>query len=161
MDLQGFQYRGSPFIPKEISMLSCKTGKHLVHLHISPPVPFELVDYYFQEQIKWTSNKLHGMHYNHGEVSYLKAPVVLTLALLEADIKYIIVKGEMKKDVVKHMLPFVEVINAENYACPSLRTLVKEHYVKCACPHHLYGGNHHCAKMTVKSLYKWLMENVK
>jgi hypothetical protein len=143
VDVQGFQYRSSPFIPKELSVVSCETGEVVFHRKIFPPIPYELVGPDFQAQIRWTTQRLHGMHWDDGTTPYLSFGTDLGHFFLDA--KYIIVKGRMKKDIISKFAPLADVIDAEGYMCPSLREIVKTCRPENVnpCNGHIYGGDHY------------------
>lgn len=156
--MQGFQYKNSPFIPKEITAVECQTGAVELHLLVDPPVPFDLLSPYFQSQIRWTTDKIHGLCWWRGRTPYSALGAQLTLALIDAEC--IIVKGIMKKWFVESLLPHVSVINAENFYCPTLREIVTTSNVKPpSCSNHTGGGDHYCSRVTSVCLYHWLMEN--
>lgn len=158
LDMQGFQYRNSPFIPKEITAVECQTGTIAIHFLLDSPIPFELLSSYFQGQIRWTTDKIHGIRWSIGRMPYSAMGANLALALIDAEC--IIVKGDMKKRCIESMLPHVTVINAENFYCPTLREIVSNSNVRPPpCCNHSSGGDHYCSRITAICLYHWLMEN--
>jgi hypothetical protein len=160
IDVQGFQYRSSPFIPKEVTVVSCETGEVVFHRLVSPPIPYSLLGGDFRAQIKWTTRKLHGLLWDEEGTPYSSLGTDLAIFLLDAH--DVIVKGCMKKDFISQLLPTVNVINAEDYTCPSLREIVSRYGSDAQpCNAHIRGfGDHYCSMLTAQSLYMWMEENV-
>lgn len=147
VDVQGFNI--PEFVAKEIAVMS-RNGKKLLHLIISPPVPYRKLSKNVKNQVQWLYQNYHGLKWNEGYISYVKMEDIIknifnnaTTIFVKGDIKKIFIekyfngevidfmhlpsmkKCQLQKQCFAHKVPFVCSLNNVHV----LKTLLDEEYL--------------------------------
>lgn len=158
VDVQGFQFIDTDFIPKEISVVNAERGAQVCHLLFKPPIPFDYLEETFVNHIQKTSYDIHGLDWDDGNYAYNTLGTILMTVLEDA--KFVILKGPAKQKLFEALLPHATVINADIYRAPPLKQIIQEYGVEDDCSHHVWGGKRKCSLRTSQSLYFWLCDNI-
>jgi len=106
VNIQGFQYRQSPFVAKQVTI--SKGEKKMADLLLAPPVRFEHLSADYQWQCRWLQRRLHGLAWEEGEIPYAAAGRVVYKALQDAagwDTMEIFVRGDNQRRWLMDVLP--------------------------------------------------------
>lgn len=152
VDVQGFKTEFNEFIPKEIAILD-NTG--LQSFLIKPPFAYYGLTAKEMKQVNWIERN-RNIYWKEGFIPFSKYKELLAPLLAN---KRIYVKGEEKAKWVKDMFGNHDVINLEEYSCPSIKCpnfhALYELYNECngiyTCVYH----KNFCALKNVMCLHKW------
>jgi len=151
LDVQGFQYKKSQFLCKELAFTCGETPHYYLFKF---PLRKDMLSGDFQKQVYWLEKNLHGLEWDseNGELyehmeKFLKGHI---------DSKYTIyVKGMQKVLWLKNFLSN-RIIDMEKMKCPRLSELRKQNKnIVRQCDNH-NNANLQCASENVNLLTKWL-----
>lgn len=126
IDLQGFKTESNDFIVKEAAIL--RDGNKLLHWIFEPPFEFRRLTATEARQVRWLTNKHHGIGWTDGYVPYKTVGSCLKLAL--ENTQQIIVRGlEKKKWLWK--LTGIEALDLDQEDVPRL-SLMPNGLHRCA-----------------------------
>lgn len=150
VDVQGFQYKNSDFICKEIAVLRNFTCSHVI---VNAPINYDQLNQKFKHQVDWLTENCHGLRWDElGTIDYCQ--VQTYLRNLAADYNgAIFVKGMQKKKWLQRYLQN-EVIDLEaKFSCPTRLPEILEQ-----CAYH-YGYKRRCSRDNVFKLGEWCLSN--
>ena len=133
VDVQGFQYKDSDFICKELTLLPVESCSSEIHIFFKFCIKFEHLEKLLQRQANYLTSHVHGLIWEknkNDEEEYTN----LSSLLLQSGIhkkSQIIVKGLQKKRWLEKILPDFSIMNVEDIGCPSLFSLKKENKYHC------------------------------
>lgn len=175
VDVQGFQYKQTRFICKELAIISIDNNLH------TPQPKHYLFNYDFDEnylsdtfrkQINYLTINLHGLMWNNSEYDGKKSTVEEYYNLghiIEKDVfqqyDLVLVKGLQKVNWLSGIINNnnIQIENIENFNCPNLCNLKRDNTKivdRKRCYFH-EGSRYQCALENVLLLHNWFSSNRK
>ncbi len=165
IDVQGFQYKTSPFICKEIAIINIE-NQDVHHRMFDCPMPLNLLEHGFQNQVDWTTKNVHGLSWDNNcsaDVSNLsQESLCLYLKVIVQD-SIIYVFGIQKKKWLEKFIVNT-IVDLNELGCINLNKL-KLIYTKLNkknnyhCQKHIF-NNLRCARENVFYLKRWFLHRV-
>lgn len=166
IDLQGFQYKDSEFIVKELAVVCCNT-KQQAHYLFKPPYPFSSLPHDKKTQYRWLERNHHGLKWSQGYIQLTELPLILQRFCQNAVNNHqrqhslpledviILCKGRIKKNFLQQFLRWNKIIDLDDFllCLPSLKSL---NIPKCV--EHSRFNNCHCALANVYFLHKCIVD---
>lgn len=103
---------------------------------------------------KWLERYYHGLSLDYGEVEYEELVKILN----SLNFFTIYVKGEQKMNIIKNIVPYINVVNIEDIGCPRLDQLCIKESLPC-CIFHKDLNPKQCTFYKVFSLRHWYISN--
>lgn len=148
IDIQCYQSDDPTFIVKELAIVDV-TGQQK-HWMFKPPSygnPYSPPN-------RWVYRNLHGINWEDGDMDYSEFDNVLKDET--KNYTYLYVKGVEKSKFLGDIMEKT-VYNLQDFGCPSLKQLCKQHY-STKCDYHC-GTKYNCALHFSKILVHWLLNN--
>lgn len=157
LDVQGFQFKDSGFICKEIAIINIKNGT-VYHRYINQPLPLSWISFHARNQIEWTSRNIHGLYWNDNDSKNLPFESISYFIRDIVQDYPIFVNGLQKKDWLSKLIPnhIINLEHKENFNFKKLKQNVKETYV---CKKHYGSITLRCARENVFILRNWCIKN--
>lgn len=158
LDIEGFKFKKSTFVIKELSI----TGDYTDTILFSPPEPLSNLQKDHQYSVCWLSRNLHGLSWDSGEYPYNLLHQIFLSISLRYPAHTFYAKGSEKCEFLSHNLK-CNVINLETLNCPKIEDLI-EATTQQPCRNHSrklssYQRRKHCARLKSKLFYNWLLSN--
>lgn len=170
VDVQGFQFKSNPFICKELAIKKFSLENSCCHninkFVFNYPIEFKYLNSNIQNQINFLTKKKHGLDwYSLSDTPFLyqysDLGKILQTEIIDKDCKTILVKGEQKAKWLGNMFNnSINIINIEDYGCPSISVLKNEtKSLNCNlnCLLH-YLSDRSCAVENVQLFNNWLFK---
>jgi len=152
VDLQGFQYRNSEFLCKEITVLKNYSCFHEI---VNFPLHSEQLEKKFKYHINWVTRNIHGLKWDE-KGSLDLSQMENFLKKMTDDYKGpIMVKGLQKKEWLQRYVSNNVIDMETEYNCPA--TIPDIHDYFCSYHHHYK----RCSRNNVYKLADWYLNNVK
>lgn len=149
LDIQGFRNNGD-FILKELAFVSYD-GDVIAHHLFQAPFSFSLLSDKDKITNSWLSSNYHFLPWYSGTVKYTKLPLIIEEIAQKYDTVY--VKGKEKLNFLKVYFPYgCNVVDLEEYGCPSLLSLSRKSQPTCIKQHR------YCALSICMRLREWGMK---
>ena len=142
IDLEGFRYKRSTFIVKEIAITTFEYSDSLIFL---PPVPFNSLPKAEQKAYNWLTQYLHGIHWESGDFLYLNLNQIIQNFVLRNPNTVFYAKGKEKAELLAKYLDR-QAVNLDELGCPRIENLHLKKYP--SCNRHLqpnYNSRNHCS----------------
>lgn len=158
IDVQGFYDKDGEFLPKEVAVLGidCKVSRHWIvkydlkeHSVINLPVGLLASNTYL-------TCHHHGLEWYDGESNL--TDVYMTLRKITRNALRIYVRGYQKKEILQSLLGR-QIINLEEYRCPSFKNLPRDSEHFCA-EHGAMKQYFACALAYTYKLRNWLTRSL-
>ena len=156
IDIEGFRYKNSTFIIKELAVISDSYSDHIT---FGPPKDFHELTLSQQKAYSWVTNFLHGLSWYSGCHSYkFLQQILLSITLRLPNTKFF-AKGKEKCAILSELLQR-KVTNLEDLNCPSIEKILDIRIKPCsfhsskAPP---YQVHNHCASRKAKLFHNWLI----
>lgn len=159
LDIEGYNFRNSKFIVKELAVC----GDYLDSIVFGPPKEYSTLTVDELKTYTWLFKHLHGLDWNTGDLNYCYLRQICESIKLRYPGAKFYSKGVEKSLIVAELLD-TPVFNLEDLGCPKVNFLVvpKESYF---CANHskvLVGAQRqvhieqHCARFKAKAFANWL-----
>lgn len=123
LDVQGFQFKTSPFFCKELAFQSLD-GTSTFHNFFNFPTKFHQLNYSEQKHMNWVTHNIHGLEWEtNNSLQYITLHEILHNNQLIQDAHMLVVKGYQKQNWLKLYLPEKNIVNIEIYGCSKLESL--------------------------------------
>lgn len=158
VDFQAFKGYNNKYIIKELTILPIN-GLPEKHVLLKPPFAFYKLSKDLQRQVVWLENHYHKIYWNSGTTPYGDLIKIFS----DSNIKgRILAVDETKTQCLESFLgPFfdVEIINLQDYGCPSLKMLKTEKSLDTieACPFKHKSLN--CSHVNANLLLQWWLRS--
>lgn len=80
IDMQGFQFKTSKFVCKEISVLNSENIQYK-HTQVSIPFPLEMFGSEVRNHMNWLTNNIHGLSWEGNELSEINQEEIANFIL--------------------------------------------------------------------------------
>ena len=153
IDLEGFRYKKSIFIVKEIAITTSEYSDSHIFL---PPVPFNSLPKAEQKAYNWLTQYLLGIHWESGDYLYLNLNQIIQSFVLRNPNAVFYAKRKEKAELLAKYLDR-EVVNLDELGCPRIENLHLKNYP--SCNRHLqpnYNSRNHCSLKKTKVFFDWL-----
>jgi len=146
LDIQCVLGANSKYVIKEMSVIDVDswTTQHWIFKHTFNSLHVN----------KWLERNYHQIPIQYGDVEYKELERILHSLKFD----YIYIKGEQKRQIIRELIPRVEVINLEDIGCPRLNELCDEDSLP-NCTFHMKLNTRHCTFRRVFALKKWFINN--
>lgn len=131
VDVQGYRLCNKTFIIKEICILCFG---HISHFIFLPPFDYKFLNDSDKYQIKWLTNKYHGLEWSSGSIDYKEKDDLIKKSLQFATCIY--VKGEEKTKWLKEIVQNIEIVNIEKIIDHNFRLKDENVAFVFKCFHH-------------------------
>lgn len=155
IDIQAFHDKNGKYLPKEVAVLALDCN-FLAHWIIKPPYPSSDLQKPFLITNSFLSCHHHGIEWFDGE-SHLEDVYKVLREVARSAVR-IYVRGLEKQELMEHVLSR-QVINLEEYNCPSIKSLPRtdEH----SCFYHAQRTEYFsCALSYVYKLRYWILKSL-
>lgn len=157
VDIQGFQYKNSKFLCKEIAILKDFLCFHHI---VGISMDYNYLCNEMKGQIEWLQQNLHGLSWNEkGTISQENISEFLRTIIGEHD-GSVMVKGLEKKKWLEQYIPN-EIVDMESLGCPklgSLKNTTEKHGKYYHCNMHM-NNNLQCSKYNAFTLGNWYINH--
>ena len=96
LDVQGFQYKGSEFICKEIAIINTENGD-IYNVMVKPLHGTEWFNEKIQNRLVWLTDNIHGLDWNDTGFTHISYEDISSYIINIVKDKTIFVKGHDKK----------------------------------------------------------------
>lgn len=158
LDVQGFQFKDSDFVCKEIAILNQATGQ-LYHHFINLPIPSKWLSEDFRRQVQWTTQNLHGLDWNSFNFSFLPLENITNFIQEIVQTNTVFVKGLNKKVWLCNLINN-NIVDMDSLGCPNfkkLKTVLFPNSLHCNT-HSI--NNLFCTRENVFLLNNWFVNKI-
>ena len=156
LDFEGFRYKKTGFIIKELSLCSNNYSDTILFL---PPVSYNSLSASDRRSHKWVTKFLHGLSWNSGTYPYWFLSQIFVAIELRFPLGKFYAKGKEKTESLQTLLQ-KEVIDLENLLCPKVED-IKSPIDNITCALHSFylpekQKRKHCAKRKAQLYFYWI-----
>lgn len=168
IDVQGFQYKNSDFLCREIAIININADK-MYHKYVQLPIDLGCLSESFCKHIEWTTRNIHGLLWDDefsswGDEDSASIPsnyiplerIALYIRKIIKPHDKIFVKGYEKKRWLSKLI-CNEIVDLLELGCDDLASLKASNNVTCK-NHNLHCNRDHnllCARENVFLLKNW------
>ena len=156
LDFEGFRYKKTGFIIKELSLCSNNYSDTILFL---PPVSYNSLSASDRRSHKWVTKFLHGLSWNSGTYPYWFLSQIFVAIKLRFPLGKFYAKGKEKTESHQTLLQ-KEVIDLETLLCPKVED-IKSPIDNITCALHSFylpekQKRKHCAKRKAQLYFYWI-----
>lgn len=153
VDIQGFQYKDSDLICKEIAVININSGERHHHI-VNFPYKKEWLEGSFRQHVEWTSNNLTGLDWD--QFSFRNLPLEGITSFLQGVVEneQVFVKGHQKKIWLNNLISN-DIKDLSQLGCKSLGNLNARSCVIHCNNHFSHNNRVQCALQNVLVLRDW------
>ena len=156
LDFEGFRYKKTGFIIKELSLCSNNYSDTILFL---PPVSYNSLSASDRRSHKWVTKFLHCLCWNSGTYPYWFLSQIFVVIKLRFPLGKFYAKGKEKTESLQTLLR-KEVIDLESLLCPKVEDITSPiDNITCAL-HSFYlpekQKRNHCAKRKAQLYFFWI-----
>lgn len=166
VDVQGFQFKSKLFLCKELAIKPLTHCCHYIKKYVfNFPIDYMNLNSTTKTQIRYLMNNIHGHFWYSKDTKHLYSDLgkILHDEIINKNYKIVLIKGQQKAEWLFNIMNSsnVQIINIEDFDCPSLGILKQECYSQSCNPicgmHYISGKT--CAVENVQLINNWLHEH--